>query len=48
MDISRNNLMDISCNSLKANYCIKCNKLLTDSIFFLWRIVHVPIKIRRV
>ena len=43
-DISRNNLMDISCN-IKANYCIKCNKLLTDSIFFYGELCTCPLRI---
>ena len=44
-DISRNNLMDTSCNSVKANYCIKCNKLLTDSIFFYGELCMCPLRL---
>ena len=44
LDTSCNNLLDISCN-IKANYCIKCNKLLTDSIFFYGELCMCPIRL---
>ena len=37
--------MDTSCNSIKANYCIKCNKLLTDSIFFYGELCTCSIRL---
>ena len=44
LDTSCNNVLDISCN-IKANYCIKCNKLLTDSIFFYGELCTCPIRL---
>ena len=44
-DISRNNLLDTSCNSVNANYCIKCDKLLTDSIFFYGELCTCPLRL---
>ncbi len=44
MDTSCNNLLDTSCN-ISAKYCSKCNKLLTDSIFFYGELCTCPLRI---
>jgi hypothetical protein len=44
-DISRNNVLDISCNNINAKYCIQCNKLLTESIFFYGELCVCPLRL---
>jgi len=44
MDVSCNSVCDIS-NNNKANYCVKCNKLLTDSIFFYGELCVCTLKL---
>ena len=44
MDVSCNNVCDLS-NNITANYCSKCNKLLTDSIFFYGELCVCTLKL---